>query len=96
MTSMKGKFKIHCADKNYITLKTGRTIPVYLVDEEIYAKCPTVDYLDCKLILQASWSERVGLLFGRTDCRYCVDVDILLLEETRSMICRCRSGIGKG
>ena len=22
--------------------RTGRTIPVYLVDEEIYAKCPTV------------------------------------------------------
>lgn len=68
----KGKYvKIHCADKNCMfSLKTGRTIPVYLVDEEIYAKCPTVIISTVDKFARLPWSERVGLLFGRTD-RYC-------------------------
>lgn len=52
------------------SLKTGRTIPVYLVDEEIYAKCPTVIISTVDKFARLPWSERVGLLFGRTD-RYC-------------------------
>lgn len=68
----KGKYvKIHCADKNCMfSLKTGRTVPVYLVDEEIYAKCPTVIISTVDKFARLPWSERVGLLFGRTD-RYC-------------------------
>jgi len=68
----KGKYvKIHCSDKNCMfSLKTGRTIPVYLVDEEIYAKCPTVIISTVDKFARLPWSERVGLLFGRTD-RYC-------------------------
>lgn len=68
----KGKYvKIHCADDNCMfSLKTGRTIPVYLVDEEIYAKCPTVIISTVDKFARFPWSERVGLLFGRTD-RYC-------------------------
>ena len=68
----KGKYvKIHCADDNCMfSLKTGRTIPVYLVDEEIYAKCPTVIISTVDKFARLPWSERVGLLFGRTD-RYC-------------------------
>lgn len=63
--------KIHCADKNCMfSLKTGRTVPVYLVDEEIYAKCPTVIISTVDKFARLPWSERVGLLFGRTD-RYC-------------------------
>ena len=68
----KGKFvKIHCAADNCMfSIRTGRTIPVYLVDEEIYAKCPTVIISTVDKFARLPWSERVGLLFGRTD-RYC-------------------------
>ncbi|MBK5898701.1 DISARM system helicase DrmA [Catonella massiliensis] len=68
----KGKYvKIHCADDNCMfSLKTGRTIPVYLVDEEIYAKCPTVIISTVDKFARLPWSEKVGLLFGRTN-RFC-------------------------
>ena len=68
----KGKFvKIHCADNNCMfSIRTGRAIPVYLVDEEIYAKCPTVIISTVDKFARLPWSEQVGLLFGRTN-RYC-------------------------
>lgn len=68
----KGKsVKIHCADSRCMFSKRmGRTIPVYLVDEEIYAKCPTVIISTVDKFARLPWSEQVGLLFGRTD-RYC-------------------------
>lgn len=76
----KGKFvKIHCADdKCMFSLKTGRTIPVYLVDEEIYAKCPTVIISTVDKFARLPWSEQVGLLFGRTDrcCSRCGHIAI--------------------
>ena len=76
----KGKsVKIHCADNNCMfSLKTGRTIPVYLVDEEIYAKCPTVIISTVDKFARLPWSEQVGLLFGRTDrcCSRCGHIAI--------------------
>ena len=76
----KGKFvKIHCADdKCMFSLRTGRTIPVYLVDEEIYAKCPTVIISTVDKFARLPWSEQVGLLFGRTDrcCSRCGHIAI--------------------
>ena len=76
----KGKYvKIHCADDNCMfSLKTGRTIPVYLVDEEIYAKCPTVIISTVDKFARLPWSEQVGLLFGRTDrcCSRCGHIAI--------------------
>lgn len=63
--------KIHCADSLCMFSKrSGRTIPVYLVDEEIYAKCPTVIISTVDKFARLPWSEQVGLLFGRTN-RYC-------------------------
>ena len=50
--------------------KTGRTIPVYLVDEEIYAKCPTVIISTVDKFARLPWTMKTGLLFGKTD-RYC-------------------------
>ena len=71
----KGKFvKIHCADNNCMfSIRTGRAIPVYLVDEEIYAKCPTVIISTVDKFARLPWSEQVGLLFGRTNrcCSRC-------------------------
>lgn len=63
--------KIHCADPFCkFSKSSGRTIPVYLVDEEIYAKCPTVIISTVDKFARLPWSEQIGLLFGRTD-RYC-------------------------
>ncbi|WP_027406886.1 DISARM system helicase DrmA [Anaerovibrio sp. RM50] len=46
-----------------------KSIPVYLVDEEIYAQCPTVIISTVDKFARLPWSEQVGLLFGRTDRR---------------------------
>lgn len=45
-------------------------IPVYLVDEEIYRKCPTVIISTVDKFARLPWDEKTGLLFGRRD-RYC-------------------------
>lgn len=76
----KGKsVKIHCADSLCMfSERTGRTIPVYLVDEEIYAKCPTVIISTVDKFARLPWSEQVGLLFGKTDrcCSRCGHIAI--------------------
>ena len=46
------------------------SMPVYLVDEEIYAKCPTVIISTVDKFARLPWSEECGLLFGKTN-RYC-------------------------
>ena len=68
----KGKsVNIHCADSFCMFSKrSGRTIPVYLVDEEIYAKCPTVIISTVDKFARLPWTEQAGLIFGKTD-RYC-------------------------
>lgn len=62
------------------SVKTGKTIPVYLVDEEIYAKCPTVIISTVDKFARLPWSEQVGLLFGRTD-RYCSRCGYIAIGE---------------
>lgn len=72
---------IHCADSLCMfSKKNGRTIPVYLVDEEIYAKCPTVIISTVDKFARLPWSEQVGLLFGRTD-RCCSRCGYLAIGE---------------
>lgn len=68
----KGKsVQIYCSDEFCMFSKrAGRTIPVYLVDEEIYSKCPTVIISTVDKFARLPWTEQVGLLFGKTD-RYC-------------------------
>lgn len=71
--------KIHCADSFCMfSRKSGRTIPVYLVDEEIYTKCPTVIISTVDKFARLPWSEKVGLIFGRTDrcCSRCGHIAI--------------------
>lgn len=76
----KGKsVEIHCSDSYCMFSKSsGKTIPVYLVDEEIYAKCPTVIISTVDKFARLPWSEQVGLLFGRTDrcCSRCGHIAI--------------------
>jgi len=63
--------RITCSyDKCRYSRQKGNSIPVYLVDEEIYSKCPTVIISTVDKFARLPWTEQVGLLFGRTD-RYC-------------------------
>lgn len=63
--------KITCSNDNCkFSKRSGKTVPVYLVDDEIYAKCPTVVISTVDKFAKLPWSEQTGLLFGRTD-RYC-------------------------
>lgn len=84
----KGKsVKIHCADSRCMfSERAGRTIPVYLVDEEIYAKCPTVIISTVDKFARLPWSEQVGLLFGKTDrrCTRCGHIAIGDIKHSNS------------
>ena len=67
----KCEVKIHCPDSKCQFYKfKGASIPVYLVDEEIYRKCPTVIISTVDKFARLPWDEKMGLLFGKTD-RYC-------------------------
>lgn len=62
--------EIHCPSKGCYFSEAGETLPVYLVDEEIYAKCPTIIISTVDKFAKLPWSEQCGLLFGKSD-RYC-------------------------
>lgn len=69
--TVKGEVKIHCPDSKCQFYKFNEvSIPVYLVDEEIYRKCPTVIISTVDKFARLPWDEKMGLLFGKTD-RYC-------------------------
>lgn len=42
-------------------------IPVYLVDEEIYAKCPTIILSTVDKFARLPWDVNTNALFGRVD-----------------------------
>ncbi|MDE5803681.1 MAG: DISARM system helicase DrmA [Lachnospiraceae bacterium] len=46
------------------------SLPVYLVDEEIYRKCPTIVIATVDKFATLPWNEQTGLLFGNAD-RFC-------------------------
>lgn len=63
--------KISCPNnKCYFYKHNNKPLPVYLVDEEIYRKCPTVIIATVDKFARLPWDEKTGLLFGKTD-RYC-------------------------
>lgn len=63
--------KITCSNKRCHFYKyNGVPLPVYLVDEEIYRKCPTIVIATVDKFAVLPWHEETGLLFGKTD-RYC-------------------------
>ena len=69
--SKSGTVKITCPNNLcYFYKNNGRTMPVYLVDEEIYHKCPTVIIATVDKFATLPWKEQTALLFGNTD-RYC-------------------------
>jgi len=61
---------IYCLDKNCLFYKyhEKRTkIPVYLVDEEIYSKCPTIILSTVDKYARLPWAVETNALFGRVD-----------------------------
>ncbi len=61
---------IYCADRNCMFYKYKQDrirIPVYLVDEEIYAKCPTIILSTVDKFARLPWDVKTNALFGRVD-----------------------------
>ncbi len=69
----KKSVEIYCEDKNCIFYKYKMphriSIPVYLVDEEIYNKCPTVILATVDKFANLPWNPSSNALFGRVDRR---------------------------
>lgn len=64
---------IYCADRNCMFYKykpEKMSIPVFLVDEEIYAKCPTIILSTVDKFARLPWDVKTNALFGRVD-RFC-------------------------
>ncbi len=61
---------IYCADNTCLFYKYKQKriqIPVYLVDEEIYAKCPTIILSTVDKFARLPWDVKTNALFGRVD-----------------------------
>ena len=61
---------IYCSDNTclFYKYKQGRmAIPVYLVDEEIYAKCPTIILSTVDKFARLPWDVKTNSIFGRVD-----------------------------
>ena len=66
--------QINCSNPNCNFHKSkNTTMPVYVVDEEIYAKCPTIVISTVDKFARLPWTEETGLLFGKTNrkCERC-------------------------
>lgn len=66
----KKSIEIYCSDENciYFRYKADRVpIPVYLVDEEIYGKCPTIILSTVDKFAKLPWDVNTNALFGRVD-----------------------------
>lgn len=62
--------KIYCGDEHCMFFKYSPNpipIPVYLVDEEIYAECPTIILSTVDKFAGLPWSSETNALFGRVD-----------------------------
>lgn len=78
---------IYCADKTcmFYKYKPGEKmkIPVYLVDEEIYAKCPTIILSTVDKFARLPWDVETNTLFGRVD-RVCSRDGYVAIGATHS------------
>lgn len=65
--------EIYCADKHCFFYKYNNNrvaIPIYLVDEQIYRKCPTIVIATVDKFARLPWDPACNALFGRID-RHC-------------------------
>lgn len=61
---------IFCSDKNclyYKYRKGALPMPIYLVDEEIYGKCPTIILSTVDKFAKLPWDVNTNSIFGRVD-----------------------------
>jgi len=75
---------IYCADRDCMFYKYKQDkikIPVYLVDEEIYAKCPTIILSTVDKFARLPWAVETNALFGRVD-RVCSRDGYVAIGET--------------
>ena len=62
--------EIYCSDRDceFYKYRDGRNpIPVYLVDEEIYSKCPTIILSTVDKFARLPWDVNTNALFGRVN-----------------------------
>jgi hypothetical protein len=77
---------IYCEDSNCVFFKyasTPKAIPVYLVDEQIYRKCPTVVIATVDKFARLPWDPACNSLFGRVD-RFCPNHGYLAAGQKHS------------
>ncbi len=62
---------IYCSDEHCIFYRyrpeNKQSIPVYLVDEEIYSRCPTIILSTVDKYARLPWDVKTNALFGRVD-----------------------------
>lgn len=62
---------IYCSDEDCIFFRykidNKQKIPVYLVDEEIYSRCPTIILSTVDKFAKLPWDVKTNALFGRVD-----------------------------
>lgn len=62
---------IYCSDEHCIffryKIENKQKIPVYLVDEEIYSRCPTIILSTVDKFARLPWDVKTNALFGRVD-----------------------------
>lgn len=71
VTTVKNGFRIYCSNQQCYFSKTY--IPVYLIDEEIYRKLPTVVISTVDKFTRLPWDARTAALFGKVNrrCELC-------------------------
>lgn len=57
----------HCMFYKYNSPEKRMQIPVYLVDEEIYARCPTIILSTVDKFARLPWDPKTNAIFGRVD-----------------------------
>ena len=76
---------IYCSDEHCIfyryRLENKQAIPVYLVDEEIYSRCPTIILSTVDKYARLPWDVKTNALFGRVD-RLCSRDGYVAIGET--------------
>lgn len=92
----KKSVEIYCEDEHCLYYKFGRKdaktqrllppkrIPVYLVDEEIYNKCPTIILSTVDKFARLPWDVKTNALFGRVDRLNSRDGYVAIGDKTTS------------
>lgn len=78
--------EIYCSDKDcqFYRYKNDRIpIPVYMVDEEIYGKCPTIILSTVDKFAKLPWDVNTNSLFGRVDRKCSRDGYVAIGAEHR-------------